>query len=259
MEDIVPSLLEKIKKDFEKRVENDSDIIKLNSKIRDGTATLHQTSLYARRLGDHLSDVLQENLTEDALPDGRMFYNIADRIVTPLMRQNFDLTNAKAKEVQSLIDQKNGIGLNPISAKYPKDRVKQIVDSLTEEDADFEKIQTRMGEPIRNCSQSFFDDFIQANVDYRARAGFKSYIVRTLVGGACPYCVRLAGAYEYGEEPKDVYRRHDSCRCTVTYKTEKYRQNVHTKRKTYWVDTPELVRFSKEKAEELQKELLGGK
>jgi hypothetical protein len=246
MEDIVPDLLNKIERKFTTLVEADKDIIKLNTRIRDGTATLHETSLYARKLGDHLSEAMQEFITEDSLPDGRMYYNIADRIVTPLMRKNFDLTNAKAIEVQKLIDSKQEIGLNPIAADFPEDRVKQIVDSLTQEDVDFEVIHNRMGEPIRNCSQSFFDDFIRANVDFRARAGLQSYIVRTLVGGACPYCVRLAGTYEYGEEPKDVYKRHDSCRCTVTYKTEKYQQNAHTKTKLTW-----------EQAKELQNSIIG--
>lgn len=231
MEDIVPSLLEEIRTEFTRLVENDEYIIKLNGRIRDGTATLHETSLYARKLGDHLSDVLQNTLTEDVLPDGRMYYNISERIITPMMKQNFDLTSAKAEEVQRLIDSKSGIGLNPIKADFPEARVKQIVDSLTEEGVEFETIQKRMGEPIRNCSQSFFDDFIQANALYRAQAGFKTTIKRTLVGGACPYCVRLAGSYDYGEEPKEVYKRHDSCRCTVTFLTEKSFQNVWSKKK----------------------------
>ena len=243
MEDVVPSLLEEIRRDFAKLVEDDKEIIKLNAKIRDGTATLHQTSLYARRLGEHLSEVLQSTLTEDTLPDGKMYYNIADRIITPMMRQNFDMTSEKAAEVQKLIDEKSGVGLNPIKSDFPSSRVKQIVDSLTEEDADFETIEGRMGEPIKNCSQSFFDDFIRANAEFRASAGFKTSIKRTLVGGACPYCVRLAGVYTYGEEPDDVYRRHDSCRCTVTFVTEKFLQNVHTKKKY--------------NAEELQNAILG--
>lgn len=229
MEDIVPGLLETIEKEFAEYVSEDKFILELTNHIRDGTATQHEVSLYARKLGDYLSEVLQLNLTQDVLPDGRMYYNIADRIVMPMMYNNFNLTSDVAAEVQRLLDGKAGIGLNPIRADFPKSRVQQIVDSLTEEGVEFEVIQKRLGEPIRNCSQSFYDDFVKANAMYRNMAGMKTTIRRTLVGGACPYCVRLAGSFEYGKEPKDIYRRHDSCRCTVTYISDKKVQNVHTK------------------------------
>jgi hypothetical protein len=228
VEDIVPSLLEKIEKDFRAKVEADNEMSRLFAKFYDGDGTLHDVSLYARRLGDLLSMTLQENLTEDVLPDGKMYYNIADRILNPMMRQNFNLTMEQALIIQKMIDAKSGIGLEPISADFPESRVKQIIDSLTE-DTEFEVIKARMGEPVANCSHSFADDFIKANALYREKAGMRTYLKRTLVGGACPYCVRLAGTFDYNNAPDDIYKRHDSCRCTVTFYSEKVRQNVHTK------------------------------
>ena len=228
MEDIVPSLLEKIEKDFRAKVDADNEMSRLFTKFDDDKGTLHDVSLYARRLGDLLSMTLQENLTEDVLPDGKMYYNIADRILNPMMRQNFNLTMEQALTIQKLIDAKSGIGLEPISADFPESRVKQIIDSLTE-DTEFEVIKARMGEPVANCSHSFADDFIKANALYREKAGMRTYLKRTLVGGACPYCVRLAGTFDYNDAPDDIYKRHDSCRCTVTFYSEKVRQNVHTK------------------------------
>lgn len=234
MEDIVPSLLEKIEKDFKAKVDADNEMYRLFAKFYDGDGTLHDVSLYARRLGDLLSMTLQENLTQDVLPDGRMYYNIADRILNPMMRQNFDLTMEQAKIIQRMIDADKGIGLEPVSADFPESRVKQIIDSLTEEDVEFDVIKARMGEPVANCSHSFADDFVKANALYRSKAGMRTYLKRTLVGGACPYCVGLAGTYDYdynGDIPDDVYKRHDSCRCTVTFISEKgnYKENVHTK------------------------------
>ena len=40
----------------------------------------------------------------------------------------------------------------------------------------------------------------------------------------------MAGRYEYGEEPDDVYRRHDNCGCTVTFENGRKRQDVWSKR-----------------------------
>lgn len=240
MEDIVPSLLEKIEKDFKAKVDADNEIERLVKKFYNNDGGFHEVSLYARRLGDLLSMTLQENLTQDILPDGKMYYNIAERIITPMMKQNFDLTMLQAVDVQGLVDAKAGIGLKAINPEFPAERVQQIVDSLTE-DTEFEVIAKRMGEPVANCSHSFADDFIKANALYREQAGMRTYLKRTLVGGACPYCVRLAGTYDYGDAPDDVYKRHDSCRCTVTYYSEKrgYSQNAHTKIKSV-LDPQEL-------------------
>ena len=40
----------------------------------------------------------------------------------------------------------------------------------------------------------------------------------------------MAGRYEYGEEPDDIYRRHDNCDCTVTFENGRKRQDVWSKR-----------------------------
>lgn len=68
------------------------------------------------------------------------------------------------------------------------------------------------------------------NAKFRYREGMDVVIVRKLQGGACAWCRNLAGAYGYEDVPADVYRRHDNCRCTVTYKSGKYLENVWTKR-----------------------------
>ena len=66
----------------------------------------------------------------------------------------------------------------------------------------------------------------------------------------------MAGRYEYGSEPHDVYRRHDNCGCTVIYESGRQRQDVWTK-KTWEVPESakkkyEPVRLSPERAKALQ-------
>lgn len=66
----------------------------------------------------------------------------------------------------------------------------------------------------------------------------------------------MAGRYEYGSEPHDVYRRHDNCGCTVIYESGRQRQDVWTK-KTWEVPESakkkyEPVRLSPERAKTLQ-------
>ena len=74
---------------------------------------------------------------------------------------------------------------------------------------------------IANISQSFYDKYVEVNARFRARSGVKTVIVRRELGKCCDWCSQLAGIYNYGEAPDDIYRRHDNCRCMVTVRYEK--------------------------------------
>jgi len=79
------------------------------------------------------------------------------------------------------------------------------------------------------------------NAQFRSDAGLKCWIVRTTDGKCCAWCSAKAGRYVYGEEPQDVYRRHDKCGCTVVYESGRTRQDVWSKR-TWESDQPTPVR-----------------
>ncbi len=74
-----------------------------------------------------------------------------------------------------------------------------------------------------------YDDFIKENVEIRAKAGLTETITIEAIGGCCDWCSKLEGTYKYGEEPKDVYKKHDNCTCVVTAKTDKGYTDVWSK------------------------------
>lgn len=232
MEDVVPELYEKIKREFEKRTEEDPGIRKFTDRIRDGSAKLQEASLFAACIGNHLSDILMEVLTADTMPDGRMYYNIADRLIRPMLEKNYERVNIMAVQVQEQIDRQMGIHIRPVKGVFPEERIRKIIGAVSENGLAFEEIKKRMDEPIRNTSQSFFDDFVKENVKFRYKAGMAPVIIREPVGNACEWCRALAGVYRYPDVPKDIYRRHDRCRCTVTYRVGKLKKDVWTKRIT---------------------------
>jgi len=250
MEDVVPGLYESVKRDFDKAIAGNKQVERYLKKIRDGTATLDETSLFSRNLGDCLAEALKNNITQDILPDGRMYYNIADRIIRPMLTNNHDLTNEAAGQALKFADEAAGLNLNPISATLPAERINKIVSAVSEEGIEWEEVERRMDEPVRNISQSFMDAFIQANAAFRQKAGLQTMIVRTMVGRACKWCKSLAGSYEYGDTPKDVYRRHDNCRCTVALKTGRQQQDVWSKA---WKESPEELEQRKTLGEILTK------
>lgn len=233
-EDIVPALLEQVQAEFERGCKTNPRIQRCLQRLEDGTATLFDASQYAQGLGEQLAAALQTCITEDALPDGRMYYNIADRIIRTTLVQNYNLTNEMAAQIQVLLNDRENIHIKPVKAPCPSERIKSVVDSLTEEDVEFSAVQLRMDAPIRNISQSFYEDYVAENAKFRYEAGLDTHIVRRASAKACAWCQRLAGNYLYPDDiPDDVFRKHDNCGCAVFYQSGRFRQDTSSKR---WYD-----------------------
>ncbi len=91
------------------------------------------------------------------------------------------------------------------------------------------KIQEILERSLLNISQNYVDEYVEENAKFRSESGLKEKIVRSTNGKCCEWCTKIAGVYNY-PAPKDVYRRHDNCDCTVTYISEKGSQDVYSKR-----------------------------
>lgn len=242
--DVVPVLNERIERSFQTNMLRDRRIAQISKRIRDGTATFIEAHDYAERIGENLSRSFLSNLTEDALPDGRLYYNIANRTVVPALQVNHITINEAAEEIQNAIDLKNGIGLKSVRADFPKERIQGLIDKMTADGITLIEAQSWLKEPLINNLEAFVDDFIKENAKVRSNAGLKTTITRIAAPGCCDWCDALAGTYEYGSEPQDVYRRHQFCRCTVTFQSKKTSQDVWSKK--IWQSSEEEIERRKE-------------
>ncbi|MCD8087554.1 MAG: hypothetical protein LUE22_03055 [Oscillospiraceae bacterium] len=215
-DDIVPELLEAIQKSFADFVAADADITALLEKVAAGTATHAETEEYALLIGEYAASALKINLTAETLPDGTLYYNIAERTIPPTLQQSYEMVTDVATQVQQTLNEAAGIGIKPITAELDTERVEGIVNTAVNAE-NIEAAQKVIGESVVNITQSFADDFVQSNAEFHYQAGLKPTITRKVVGGCCDWCMSLAGTYEYGQHPKDIFRRHKNCRCTVTY------------------------------------------
>lgn len=91
-------------------------------------------------------------------------------------------------------------------------------------------ISNLLGEPVSNMCHAFYDQYVEANVRFRSRAGMKELIIRRQLGKCCDWCADLAGIYTPENAPDDIYRRHDNCKCMVTYKDEDGYTDVWSKK-----------------------------
>lgn len=230
MEDMFPSLLQKIKAEFEK-ARLDSEILEeLLEKLEENKANYLDANQYAIEIGEILSKVLGAYLSNESLPDGKMYYNIAKRLLEDVLGQNYDLVSDYTEKVQEDLNLRANLRIPAQVPELNQDRIDGLVNRLASED-DFGAVKWLVGETIVNFTQSIVDDMIQKNVVFQYKAGLSPKITRRTAGKCCKWCQELEGSYKYPSVPNDIYRRHSNCRCTVEYYPQDgRRQNVHTRK-----------------------------
>lgn len=240
VEDIVPSLLKKIKSEFE-GARLDSEVLKdLLSKLQHSKASFLDANQYAIEIGEILSKALGASLMNETLPDGKMYYNIAQRVLTDVLGRNYELVSDYAEQVQKNLNSEAKIGLTAQVPELNQDRIDGLVNRLASEES-FDDIKWLIVDPIVIFSQSIVDDSIRKNAEFHHKVGLSPKIVRRVVGHPCKWCKSLEGSYNYPEVPKDIYRRHGNCRCTVDYHPGNgKKQNVHTKR---WAESQKSAKI----------------
>lgn len=228
--DIVPELLRQIQLEFTKGIVNSRKLLVLLEKLELKLATYADANEQAIEVGEILARVLANTIKPEDLPNGMMYYNIAERILDPTLKTNHQLVTAYASDVQSILNEKAGLHIKPQIPAVNQERIDGLVNRISSEP--FKIGKWLLSEPIVNFSQSIVDDMVKENAEFQFEAGLQPKVIRRSVGGCCDWCDGLAGTYNYPYDvPDDVWRRHRFCRCTVEYDPgDGKRRNVHTKK-----------------------------
>ena len=228
--DIAPELLEKVSGALRKALIADSIIKALLAKNEAGKATYLDGEAYSARVGELLAEAVASQITGSALPDGRMYYNIAEKVLGPSLRSNHDNVTAYCKPIQERMNKEAGLNIKYVKPEFDEDRARGIYAYASRHD-DFDSIKSSLGSTLVNFTQHSVDESIKENAEFQAKAGYKAKIVRTAEAGCCEWCADLAGEYEYPDGvSSDTFARHDNCRCTMEYIIGDRAQDVWTKR-----------------------------
>lgn len=265
MDDIVPSLLESIQNEFKDRWKKNQIVAKTWKKIKNKTATYEDANDFAVAVGEMLEQSYKRFLSADTLPEGRMWYNIATRILEPTLHNNYELISQVCMEAQGTVNEQSGIGLKAVKPTYNENRVNGFIDKISNAE-DYDDVAWLLGEPVVNYSQSVVDDSIRQNADFHAASGLTPKIRRILATSEkrttmsghkkityyvpCPWCAALAGEYDYPfGAPDDIFRRHENCRCTLEYVKDGKKQNPWYTKTQWEEDRQERI----EETEKIQK------
>lgn len=242
---------------FRQKLALDPEIRAAEKKIAEGKADFSDTSRMFWRRSELLGDYMQ-GIVPDLAPEDR------ERLAEALLRMGYNDTNAVLVPVQEALDVPLGVHLTPVVPKYPAERVATVAHALMDPTVPEEKIARRAGAPVANVNMSYHDKFMEENARIRARLGMKPTITR-YGSGCCKWCSEVAGRYSFGEQPKDIFRRHDNCDCVIIYDTQVLRgaKTEDGGRSKTWqeVDPSDLQTdppkvFSQEEAEQIQSDLM---
>ena len=243
-------LLDGISKTFAERVQRDRKLRAISNRVRDGT-DYGIADAYAVRLGELLSESIQDNTKTLAF----MSEEVAREVLPPLLTAEHDMIAEAAAVVQQNLNQTTGIGLGVMKPDVDTNRIDGFVQNVSSYEH-FDDARWVLDEPIVNYSQAIVDQAMKKNMRVSDDVGLRPKIKRTV--GAyevrtrkitrklksgnktyesvyvvpCKWCADLAGTYDYAEVSatgSDVFRRHEYCRCEVTYINGAKRQDVWSK------------------------------
>lgn len=229
--DITPELQAKIESVFKDLVQRDRVLSSIRKKASEGKANYADAQEYAGALSKCLQKAYSTTLSGEILPDGILYYNIANRLIPPYLNSLYSQISEVCQDVQQGLNEKARIGIKPIQAGLNQDRIDGIVNRISSEP--FEDVKWLLGAPVDNFARSVVDDHVEANADFHYKSGMKPKIIRKTDGKCCKWCTAHAGTFDYSPSmDREVFRRHENCGCTVEYDPadgSRRRQNVYEK------------------------------
>lgn len=104
-DDVVPELYKAIQVHFYTLIDNDRMI--QNALKGDESITFADVANLSEVIGNYAYKSLKSVLTNERLPDGILYWNIAERTIKPLMKEAYDLILKMCVIIQERDDSKN--------------------------------------------------------------------------------------------------------------------------------------------------------
>ena len=163
MNDISPELLKKVQESFEQGT------AALREDIKNGVKSYEEAYEYAKQAGEILSKSFGVNITTEVLPDGKMYYNIADKVVRPMLEAEYEIASEAAVSAQKSANKAAGIGIKPLQAEFDAEKVQGIIDRVSSQP--FDEIKWILNEPVKTFAKNVVDQTLEKNVEFQGKSG----------------------------------------------------------------------------------------
>ena len=181
MEDVAPGLLKQIQEEYRRRIQESKVLAEYEQARKAEKADYAGAARAARELGEILAAVYQNQLSSEVLPDGKMYYNIALRVLDPTMKESYEHVADCAEAAQEILNKNAGLGLKAVRPAVNQDAIDGIVNRVSSEEQ-FDAVKWILDAPVKTFAQKIVDESVRANAEFHHKAGLKPKIIRKSSG-----------------------------------------------------------------------------
>lgn len=138
MKDVAPELLEKLNKTFSQKVAIDPQIRSYKKKLEAGKLTERDCALYIRKVVSIASASVTDVMRPKNLPDGKLYWNIAEAVIVPFLKGVIVQMNNIAVSMMKDSDKKQNINIKIQKLRYPDGQIRSYLNMIVRNSLDSE-------------------------------------------------------------------------------------------------------------------------
>lgn len=136
MKDVAPELLEKLNKTFGQKVTIDPQIRSYKKKLEAGKLTERDCALYIRKVVSIASASVTDVMKPKNLPDGKLYWNIAEAVIVPFLKGVIVQMNNIAVSTMKDSDKKQNINIKIQKLRYPDGQIRSYLNMIVRNSLD---------------------------------------------------------------------------------------------------------------------------
>ena len=139
MKDVSPELLEELNKTFGQKVAIDPQIRSYKKKLEAEKLSERDCALYIRKLVTIASASVTSTLNSKNLPDGKLYWNIAEAVLVPFLKDVVNQMDDIATGMMKAADKNQNISIKIQGIRYPEGQIRSYLNMIVRNSLDSEE------------------------------------------------------------------------------------------------------------------------
>ena len=136
MKDVTPGLLEELNKTFEQKLAIHPQIRAYKKKLEAEKLDEKSVALFIREMVSIAAATVASVLRPEKLPDGKLYWNIAEGVLVPFLKDVVSQMSNIAVSAQKTADQKQNINIKVAGIRYPEGQIRSYLNMIVRKSLD---------------------------------------------------------------------------------------------------------------------------
>lgn len=130
MEDVSPGLLEELNNIFSQQVAKSSTIKAYKTKLDNDKLSAQDCARYVHEMVNLAVASVTNTLKQSNLPEGKLYWNIAEAVLVPFLEDVIDQMNDIVTESMKASDKKQNINIKIQGIQYPEGQIQSYLNMI---------------------------------------------------------------------------------------------------------------------------------